>query len=100
MRAMSWRPWAFLRNGTSLTLRPNFAAGSWAVLPFGAFARPGRAAAAPRALTVCRKLRRCMRTSFSMALYPAAYRYGESLARGDNRSDHGQDPMARGARRA
>src|SRR5581483_8106126 len=57
MRAISWRPALFLRNGTSLTLRSYFAAGSY--LP-AARAPSGSPAAAPRALIVCRKLRRCI----------------------------------------
>src|SRR5437764_5979712 len=59
MRAMSWRPALFLRNGTSVTLRSYFAARSYAALP-AARALMGSPAAAPRAVMVCRKLRRCM----------------------------------------
>src|SRR3954470_22972299 len=57
MRAISWRPALFLRNGTSVTLSSYFAAGSY--LP-AARALIGSPAAAPRALMLCRKLRRCM----------------------------------------
>src|SRR5919108_2587464 len=58
MRAMSSRPALFLRKGTSHTLSSYFAAGSY--LP-AARAPSGRPAAAPSAVMLCRKLRRCMR---------------------------------------
>src|SRR5919204_914741 len=57
MRAMSWRPALSWRNGPSVTLSSYFAAGSY--LP-AARAPSGRLATAPRAVMVCRKLRRCM----------------------------------------
>src|SRR6266404_3213300 len=57
MRAMSWRPALFLRKGTSVTLSSYFAAGSY--LP-AARALMGSPAAAPSAVMVCRKLRRCI----------------------------------------
>src|SRR6266404_3684718 len=57
MRAMSCRPAPFLRKGTSVTLSSYFAAGSY--LP-AARALMGSPAAAPSAVMVCRKLRRCI----------------------------------------
>src|SRR5438105_2731509 len=59
MRAMSCRPALFLRNGTSVTFSSYFAAGSYAALA-AARALIGSPAAAPKALMVCRKLRRCI----------------------------------------
>src|SRR5438874_5060280 len=59
MRARSSRPALFFLNGTSLTLRSNFADGSYAAL-LAARAPRGNPAAAPSAVMPCRKLRRCM----------------------------------------
>src|SRR2546421_9411824 len=59
MRARSSRPVLFFLNGPSLTLRSNFADGSYAAL-LAARARRAIPAAAPSAVMPCRKLRRCM----------------------------------------